>query len=463
MGNTVSVGDSVRPPVPKMSTLSRVRGTVTSLFPVPEPGRTSRKRMFAGYLAGFVAAVAYVLLIPAGRSRLDHMWAEDGARFLLDAKTVPLWRALFEPYVDSGYLHTIPRLGAELASHLPLSWTAAGIAIIAAMLRAGVALVVFTASGGVLRSKTLRFALAALIVVAPVGNAEAINNLANFHWFAFFGAFWLLWWRPVARWQVAFATVALFLAVTSSVLVVALAPLALVRFALPGWRQRIITLGYVVGLVIQATTMLLVPRVAHFDVPLDPGAAALGALSRVPLVAFAGSEDIGRYYEEFGYWPFYLALAVILALAVLAFRWGNAPRVALAAVAFAYAVLIIWLSLSQNWHWYADVLQPAVVLDGQRYSVVPCLLLLTVMAIGLDRIPKAGWQRAAMVAMAVVLLAGIVRQVPISTGRLTGPGWQQSVVTARQACARGDAEGVLQLAPTSPQNWTFKLPCEFVN
>jgi hypothetical protein len=463
MGNGGSVGGPVRPADLKIATLSRVRASVTGLFPVPEAGPALRGRMFAGYLASFVAAVGYLLLIPAGRSRLDHVWAEDGARFLLDAKTIPLWRALFEPYVESGYLHTIPRLGAELASQLPLSWAAAGIAITAAMVRAGVALVVFTASGGVLRSKTLRFALAALVVVAPVGNSEAVNNLANVHWFVFIGAFWLLWWRPVARWQVAFATLALFLAVTSSVLVVMLAPLALARLALPGWRQRIISLGYLAGAVIQAATVLLVPRLEHFAIPVDPGAAALGVLSRVPLVTFTGSEDIAGYYEKFAYWPFYGALAIILALAVPAFRWGNAPRVAAVAVAFGYATLISWLSLSQNWHWYSDVLQPGVVLDGQRYSVVPCLLLLTVMAIGLDRIPKAGWRRAGMAVLAAVLLAGVVRQLPMSTGELTGPGWKQSVVTARQACAGGEAEAVLQLAPTSPQNWTVKLPCEFVN
>jgi hypothetical protein len=464
MGNTVTVGDSARPPDPKTSIWSRVRGAVADLFPVPEPRRTSRGRMIAWYLAGFAAAVGYLLVIPAGRSRFDHVWAEDGARFLYDANTIPLWRVLTEPYVDSGYLHTIPRLGAELASQLPLSWAAATIAITAAMLRAGVALVVFTTSGGVLRSRTLRVALAALVVVAPVGNAEAINNLTNFHWFAFFGAFWLLWWRPAARWQVALATVGLFLAVTSSALVVTLAPLALVRFALPGWRQRIITLGYFLGLVIQGTTMLRTPRIDHFNMPVDLKAAAMGALSRVPLVTFTGSEDIGRYYQHFGYWPFVGALAVILALALVAFRWGGAPRAALVAVALAYAVLAIWLSLSQNWHWSAELLQPGVVLDGQRYSVVPCLMLLAVLAIGLDRIPKAGWRRAGMAVMAVVLLTGIVRQLPMSTGRLTGvPTWEQSVLTAKLECARGASEGVLQLEPTAPANWTFDLPCRYVN
>jgi hypothetical protein len=132
------------------------------------------------------------------------------------------------------------------------------------------------------------------------------------------------------------------------------------------------------------------------------------------------------------------------------------------AVTLGYAALSLWFSLSQNWHWSPELLQPGVVLDGQRYSVVPCLMLLAVMAIGLDRIPKPGLRRAGMVVMAVVLLTGVVRQLPMSSGRLTGVPWDQSVVTAKLECARGASIGVLQLEPTVPDNWVVKLPCQYV-
>jgi hypothetical protein len=464
MANAVKVDEVTGPPPATMtSRWSRWRAVVAGFFPVTEPSKTPRVRMAVWYLAAFAAAVGYLLLIPAGRSRLQHMWAEDGARFFLDANTTPLWKVLIEPYADSGYLHTVPRLGAELASQLPLSWAAASVAITAAALRAGVALLVFTASGSVLRSTTLRVALAALVVVAPVGNSEAVNNLANFHWFALFGAFWLLWWRPALRWQIALAAVSLFLAATSSALVLLLSPLALARFALPGWRQRIITLAFFLGVVIQSSVMVLSPRYDHFNQPVDAKAAAMAALSRVPLVTFTGSEDVARFYVAFGYWPFVGALVFILALAVVAFRWGGAPRAVLVALALGYAAVSIWLSLSQNWHWGAGILQPGVVLDGQRYSVVPCLLLLAVVAIGLDRIPKAGWRRIGMAAVAAVLLTAIVRQLPESTGRLTGVTWQQTVATAKLECAQGKPAAVLQLAPTVPDNWTVKLACQYVH
>jgi hypothetical protein len=436
---------------------SRVRESVRGLFPEPAP---SRKRVIFWYVAGFVAAMGYLVLIPAGRSRLGHIWAEDGARFLLDAETMPLWRTLFLPYKESGYLHTIPRLGAEVVTYLPLSWAAAGLAITAAALRAGIALVVFASSSGYLRSKPLRFGLAALIVVAPVGNSEAVDNFANFHWFALIGAFWLLLWRPTARWQVALSTVALFLAATSSPLIPLLAPLALARFAIPGWRQRIVTLGFLLGVAVQATAMVLSPRYDHFHRSVDVGAAALGALARVPLVAFTGSEDIERYYALFDYWPFVGALTIILVLAVVAFRWGGPPRAMLAAAALSYAALIIWLSLSSNWHWDADLSQPSVVLDGQRYSVTPCLLVLTVIAVGLDCVPAVIWRRVATAIVGVVLVVGAVRQLPGSTGTLTGITWQQSVITARHTCALGWPAATLQLSPSLPgNNWTVELPC----
>jgi hypothetical protein len=451
-----------RASAPTISGLSRLREGLAGLFPEPEPSRAPRAKMVACYLAAFAAAVAYLLLIPAGRSRLENIWAEDGARFLLDAENLPLWKALAQPYADSGYLHTIPRLGAELASQLPLSAAAATIAVTAAVLRAGVALLVYTASSGFLRSRPLRIALAALVVLAPVGNAEAINNLANFHWFILFGSFWLLWWRPARRWQAILAAVVLFLAATSSALVPLLAPLALARFALPGRRQRTVTLGFFLGTAIQSVVLLLNSRNQHFNESADAKTAALSALSRVPLVTFTGSEDVLSYYRTFGYWPFIAALVFVLALALVAFRWGGAPRALLVTAALAYAALYITLSLSENWHWRPGFPQPEFVLDGQRYSVIPCLLFLTVVAVGLDSLPRAGWRLLGMVGVGAVLVIGIVRQLPRSTGTMDGVPWTQSVADAKLACSQGKPTAILQLVPTSPQNWTVELSCQYI-
>jgi hypothetical protein len=460
MGNAViadtgTAGDAGQPSIPRTSGLSRWRdGVANGMFGVSEPATTSRSRMTGWYLAAFAASVGYLLLIPAGRARLTHIWAEDGWRFLADARSVPFGSALVTPY--GGYLHVVPRIAAELVSHLPLTWAAAGLAVAAAMARAAIALLVFAASGGILRYLPVRFALAALVVVIPAGNAETLNNISNLHWFALYGAFWLLWWRPASRWVAVVAAVAAFLTATTDPTVLLLAPLALARFALPGRRQAVITGGFLLGAAAQAAAVLLATRVPYSNTPVDVKAAVLAGLLRVPLVAFTSSEDTALIYRAFHYWPAILALVVALGVAAVAVRWGATAQRVLPLVALAYCVLFISLDLSENWTrvMYAD--RPGVVLDAQRYSVAPCLFLLTAVAVGLDRVPRPAWRRAGSVVVAAILLTGVVRQLPVASYRPTGPAWDQSVAAAKEQCAQGGSFATL---PLEPSGWTVQLDC----
>jgi hypothetical protein len=443
---------------PRASLWDRWRPRLAGYFPVAEPSTTPRARVVAYYSAAFVAAVAYLLLIPAGRARLNHLWAEDGARFLLDARTKSFGANLISPY--EGYLHTVPRLAAEVIGLFPLSWAAVGIAVTAAMLRAVVALFVFAASGGLVRSRVVRFALAALVVVAPAGNSESLGNLANFHWFALYGAFWLLWWRPAKRWQSVVVAIAVFLAVTTSAVGLLLAPMAVARFALPGRRQALITAGFWAGTVVQLTALFLATRDPYFSEGVDPVGVAKGALMRVPLVAFSNSEDVARIYSLFGYWPAILTLLFTLALAAVAIRWSGTPRRLLVIAAIGYCALFIALDLGRNWHTGLYVDRPGVVLDGQRYSSAPVLFLLTVVVIGLDQIPKTAWRRVGAVVVALVLLTGIVRQLPKSAYPLNGTPWDQSVADAKLQCAQGKPTARVV---EEPSGWYFTLPCDDVN
>ncbi|MCU1679521.1 MAG: hypothetical protein JWQ81_260 [Amycolatopsis sp.] len=454
-GNATAIEDDAGP---LTSLWARWKPRLAGLFPAAEPSKTPRARVVAGYSAAFLAAVAYLLLIPAGRTRLNHLWAEDGARFLLDARTKSFGANLVSPY--EGYLHMVPRLASEVIGLFPLSWAAVGIAVTAAMLRAVVALFVFASSGGLVRSRVARFALAALVVVAPAGNSESLGNLANFHWFALYGAFWLLWWRPAKRWQSVVVAIALFLAVTTSAVGLLLAPIAVARFALAGRRQALITAGFWAGTVVQLVALLLAQRDPYFAEPIDVFGVATGALMRVPLVAFSNSEDVARIYSLFGYWPAVLTLLFALALAAVAIRWSGTPRRVLVVAAIAYGALFIALDLGRNWHTGLYVDRPGVVIDGQRYSSAPVLFLLTVVVIGLDQIPKAAWRRIGAVAVAAVLLTGIVRQLPKSAYPLTGTPWDQSVADAKLQCAQGKPTARVV---EDPAGWFLTLPCDDVN
>ncbi|KAA2266449.1 hypothetical protein F0L68_01485 [Solihabitans fulvus] len=432
----------------------RVAGTV---FPV---GIGTGPPRWA-YPAAFAASVAYLLLIPAGRSRLTHVWAEDGARFLLDALTRPVGSALIAPY--DGYLHTVPRLCALVVAALPLPWASAGLAVSAALVRAAVALVVFAASAGMLRSLPVRLAVAAMVVLLPVGNAEPLDNIANLHWFLLYGAFWVLLARARSLLWNALAAGFVFLTVTSSALALLLVPLAAARLVLPWRRDQLITAGFGLGTAVQAVAMLGTHRPSHCTGPVDVPGAILSGLLRVPLAAYTGSEQVARLYPVTHYWPAVLALVGTLAIAARTLRGGPRSAAVLAAAGLLLSALLIAADLVVNWQPGLHVDAPLVVANAQRYSVAPCLFLLTAVAAGLDRLPAPRTRRRAVLgarfALLAVLTAAVIAQLPGSWGRLDGPTWDDSVTAAVSDCAQGGDSTRLHHQPVG---WFFDLPCAAV-
>ncbi|HEU5107525.1 MAG TPA: hypothetical protein VFT95_03020, partial [Micromonosporaceae bacterium] len=373
--------------------------TVAGGGPDPEPPRPGWRRAVEtvlppapplpdrrpAYVGAFLVAVFLGLFLPAARTHLNHVWAEDGARFTVDALGASLWSNLATPY--GGYLHTVPRLLIEPLSLLPLTALPAAIAVVTAILRAGIALLVFAASGAYLRWLPVRTAHAALVVLLPAGNSEALGNLANLHWFLLYGAFWALLWRPAARGANILAAVVVTLAVLSDPLVLLLVPLVLLRLLLPSWPDRFSAIGFGAGAVLQIVAMLGAPRAPSSDVPVDPVRLLLAGILRDPVVTFAGPEVTQYLYPRFG--NAVLLVAILLALvpiaaAVLA---GDRPHRFLALVAAGYSALIMVLVMVVNW---TPELQerPAIVLFSQRYSVAPALFLCSAIAAGLDRLPE---------------------------------------------------------------------------
>ncbi len=335
------------------------------------------------YVLGFCCGLGYLLATPAGRSHLDHVWAEDGARFLVDALSKPFAVNLVTPY--AGYLHLVPRLVAQVVALLPLGSAAAGLAVLAAAIRAGIAVFVFAASGGYLRAWWLRSGLAAGVVVLPAANGEALNNIADLHWFLLFGAFWALLWRPVGRWRTALATTVVFLSVGSSVLALGLLPLALIRGMSRAWRDRVVVVGFGLGAIAQVGAMLTGHPRNDSVRPFNPGQAGLTSLLRGPLMTFTGPDPVPWLVRSFGYWPAALALACVLAIAVAGIRGGVAASRLVVIAALGAAALALFVQLYVNW-------SPGlrVVRVSERYSTAPCLFLLAALAVGLDAWPRHG-------------------------------------------------------------------------
>lgn len=437
-------------------TLTAERSRTLADSVIPLPADPPHERAWLGFAGAFLAAVAFLLLIPAGWARLDHLWGEDGARFMVDAVRFPALGNLVTPY--DGYLHTVPRLVAQVVALLPIEWTAAAFAIAAAMLRALVALIAFAGSQTYIKSAPLRFALAALVIVLPAGNSEPLNNIANLHWFLLYGAFWALLWRNAPRVPVALFV---FLAAVSSPLALILVPIALVRLFLP---RKEVPITFLAGLAVQSTAMLLTTRKAYSHDAVDPVQVLLASLLRLPVVAVTGSERVSAFYPAQGNLVILGALLLVALPVAAGLRFGNRAGRALVLLAGAYSVLIIVACLVLNWSHLLQVQQPEAVMRGQRYSILPCLFLYTAIFVGLDATPSKLWERVVVsvgrYAIGIAVVVSIFGHLRTPSTVLNGISWHDGLARARAECAAGAPEARLE---HQPDGWFFVVPCRSVS
>jgi hypothetical protein len=432
------------------------------LFPQSAPNVILAKRTALGHLAGFASALTYLLAIPAGRSHLTRIWGEDGVIFLQDSFAGDL-APVVTPY--AGYLHVLPRLSAEVVSHLPLAWWAAGLAVAAAVLRAALSVLVYSATTGHLRSRTLRLIVAAAVVVLPAGNNEALNNLANLHWFVFFAAFWTLLWRPSRGWQVVVATLVLPLMATTTPVGVLLAPIAVARLLLPQRRDRVPATAYLFGLAAALVPIIPTGR-PHQSPELIPIMTA--AAARGPLVTFLGpelaSDSLVAISRKNGWLPLLIMALATVAVAVLAgvaiVRGGNSQRV-LVMMLVGYGSAMLFLSLRQNWTPGLRFNPPNLTMSVERYSTTPCLFFLTAVVVGLaetfqDRVARYAIVAARVMVGAMVTL-GMVYQWGSDAAALSGITWEEARAIARVECANGEETVAVT---TIPESRTFvRVPC----
>ena len=156
------------------------------LFPEPpQPQAASSGRVVVrAFLSAIaLAAGAVVLLLRiAGRSPVTTIWAEDRTVFLVQALAGP--GHLFASY--AGYLQLLPRIIGQLVAFLPLPDAAAAFAISGAVIATAVALFVFHASAGHIRSGWLRGLLAAAVLLLPVAPLEIADSGVNTPWYLLF-------------------------------------------------------------------------------------------------------------------------------------------------------------------------------------------------------------------------------------------------------------------------------------
>jgi hypothetical protein len=417
------------------------------LFPEPPQGQVAPAGQVAwrALLSLFaLAAGALVLLLRiAGRSPVTTIWAEDRTVFLVQALASP--RYLFASY--AGYLQLLPRIIGQLVAFLPLPDAAAAFAISGAMTASAVALFVFHASAGHIRSGWLRGLLAAAVLLLPVAPLEIADSGVNTPWYLLFALFWAGLWRPRTRRGMGLAALIAFLAGASTPLALALAPLFIVRIAaLRGVREQAVTAGFAVGLLLQLPVIASAHN-SRLTQTATPGGVLGFVAHDVVLPAFGWhlawwlQAAVGRNGAT-------LLVGCVLAAVFAAIATTQPARVRLVAaaalgcgflLAAAAATLSRWVTV-ETVHFHVE--------PGSRYTTLPIFLMEAAAIVAVDNVvgrardrrrpdeqgtafgvaPRSGWARArgataAVAALVVVLSVGWITDFRSDNGRAGGTRW----------------------------------------
>jgi hypothetical protein len=394
-----------------------------------------------------------VLLLaePAGRPVFNSIWAEDGKVFLAQALGPHWYSPVFRSY--EGYLHMAPRLFGIVARVIPLSDTAIFFALGSAALRAGVAVFVFHAAAGHIRSPLPRAALAAFVVLVPSG--ETLDNVANLHWYLLYAAIWAVLWRPDSRWENGLAAGVVALAVGSDPLALVVAPVVLMRcLLLRRLRDHAVTVACVAAAAVQVVVMVTADRVEAHPPAWPEIARAFDARVLLGLITtMNGAADLA---DSSGRLAALIVAIVLLAAAVTPGLRAEWPIRLTVLYLLAASVVLFGL----GWrHTLGYVAFPSRDLGGNsRYTVVPMLLVVTAVLISLSAVRGTRWRTALVSACAVGVLAVAIAGLALDPTATTGPTWHQQLAVARHSCQfrrRGDVS--IPVDPGPP--FAAHVPC----
>ncbi|WP_298992137.1 hypothetical protein [uncultured Pseudokineococcus sp.] len=439
----------------------RLEQAVLPAAPPAPPGGVARRGLLLLGAVVLAGAVSRLRLSPA---EARTIWAEDGGRFLSAQLADGFWASLAEPY--AGYMHLAPRLGAAVADAFPLAWAESVLAACASAVVGLCAVATGLLSRGHLPSRAVRALLAAAVVLLPVAGFEAVGNVANSHWYLMAASFWALAARPSRTGEVVLAAAVVVLAAASDPLTVILAPLVVVRLLLlRRARDHVVTLAFTGGTAAQLAVVLGTDR---GDAPPPAPVDVLSAyVVRVPveLVLGPGRAESLLTGDGAGRAAALAVTAVVLAVAAVAAAAGpwRLRWIALAGALASLAFFVVPVTVS-----WAPALSVALgpqldLASVSRYSVVPQLLLLVLVAAGLQALVDLAPSPAALGAAAVVVLllaASAVSGYRPGWDVREGPSWDVGLAAARQLCeddpARASAD--VPIAP-DPERWRAVVPC----
>jgi hypothetical protein len=327
-------------------------------------------------------------------------------------------------------------------------------------------LVAYIASGPHLRSPWLRLLVAVPVCALPLAYTQVNNDLVTVQFLGLYGAFWLLLWVPGTWAGRILAPVVMFTVSFEAALVIAFAPLVVLRLIADRSKSAIaLALVWFLGLLLQFSETLegkdhhyaygdnsvwfllrnygarVVPRALF-------GESALGG----PGVDYRGDYEPLHIINTAAHAALIgLAIALVLLAIILAVARFTDPNWPLAVLAGLFSVGVFVVELLIN----TPVVQT-------RYLVAPVMLLYTMLAALLRPRQREGEPRARAAlswlpatTVAVLVLVAITLNFRVTNGRTTSPPWTSVVASATTACAQPSVRNYFY----AHEWWGVTIPC----
>jgi hypothetical protein len=411
----------------------------------------ARRRPIPRLLAAslLVGAAVVPLLRQTGVHSWDTIWGEDGWVYFQQAHDHGL-SVVMRGY--SGYLQLAPRILAIPSVVVPIRQLALYFALASGLVGAALAWFVFWASADWIDSRSVRLALASLVVLMPALGYENTANATNTIWILLAVAPWALLSLSERSRDVLICSVVAFAAATATALAAVLSPLvllwALVRRRRPTWT---VAGAFCAGLALQFAVV-----VRTRDTRPRTTIRQAGKLPEIIGVKVFGQLLIGERGIR-ALWDHHFVLTVMVPVVALVglvlLLAGSGRRNQLLAIALVGLALVCFLVPA----WGRGTNQVALALTARtifgpaqagrynpmstRYVVAPVFLLASAAAISLGssqpsrrRRPEA-W-RLGFVAWVIALT---VVSFSVWNPRSLGPSWSESVDAAYRAHCAGQA------------------------
>lgn len=423
-------------------------------------------------LLAFLVATAATLLRQIGVPKVRTIWAEDATIFAGCAYAHPTPAAcLLEPY--NGWIHVVPRLGAQLAVLAPPEALPLALASIAAIVTGLAAATVSVAVRNASESWVAGLLAGASLALTWQAGREVGGSVTNLEWILLAAAIIVI----VASWaghRAGGADVALVVAAGLSTAFAPVLPaLGVVGVALRRPRAGLIVAAGALAAAVQVIAGLTNTRTPPGQQPFDP-AGALRFFARDVI----DQGPFGAMRTPPG-WAVAVGVAVVGAIALARILLERRPasepsgRTAVASDA-AKAVLVSLGLVGTGVATFAAtvVLQRAF---NPRYTYVAavllcCALVFSAALVGRGLANRLGaveqsirWAaRLALPIAAILLVVGFGRSFFLEARASNGPDVVAEYRAAATGCSVGAASIRLPVSPVGGDAWAVEIPCDRV-